>query len=151
MNYEIVEVEEKIVVGESIKTCNQNLQSVRDIGNLWQGVLSRGIFDRIDHKVTGKAIGLYTDYEGDASQPYRFACAMEVYQADQTNMDIYRIPKGPYAKFTVYGNLVEAVGKAWQEIWHMPLERAYTFDYEVYHNDSEDMNQQHIDIYVSLK
>ena len=44
-----------------------------------------------------------------------------------------------------------AVGEAWEKIWSMDLPRAYDYDFEVYHNDSTDMNNQTIDLYISLQ
>lgn len=32
----------------------------------------------------------------------------------------------------------------------MELDRKYTYDFEVYHNDSQDMNNQTIDIYIAI-
>ena len=69
MKYEIVELEEKMVVGVSIRTSNQNGKAIQDIGLTWQKLFQKGNYDQIPNKVNGKTIGLYTDYEGDYTKP----------------------------------------------------------------------------------
>ena len=150
MNYEIVTLEKKTVVGKSIITTNENGQSMKDIGAMWQHFIGKGIYDSIENKSTGKGIGLYTDYEGDATKPYRFMCCTEVSKSDNPNHETRVIDGEKYAKFTIKGDIVESVGKAWKEIWAMDLDRKFSYDFELYHNDSEDMNNQTIDIYISI-
>ena len=57
---------------------------------------------------------------------------------------------GKYAKFVIHGDVQNAVGQAWQEIWKMDLNRKYTCDFEEYQNNSEDMLKQEIHIYIAL-
>ncbi|WP_228727724.1 GyrI-like domain-containing protein [Fusibacter ferrireducens] len=150
MNYEIVTLEAITVVGKSIVTTNENGQSMYDIGAMWQQFISEGLFERIEDQTTGKGIGLYTDYEGDFTKPYRFMCGVAVSKGGQNDFETRTIAGGKYAKFTIIGDAVESVGKAWQDIWAMDLDRKYAYDFELYHNDNEDMSQQTIEIYISL-
>jgi predicted transcriptional regulator YdeE len=138
------------VVGKSIITTNENMQSAKDIGTMWQHFIYDGVFESIENQKTGKGIGLYTDYEGDATKPYRLVCCVEVTESDNPDLETRTILSGKYAKFTVRGNMVHAVGAAWQEIWQMDLDRKFSYDFELYHNDSDDMNNQTIDIYIAL-
>ncbi|MBD8046513.1 MAG: effector binding domain-containing protein [Clostridium argentinense] len=152
MNYEIVNLQEKIIAGIGVKTTNKDMKAMADIGRLWEEFIGKKIIDSIPMKVNEKAIGLYTEYEGNYTKPYKFYCAVEVSDAIEDNDDIITkvIPSGKYAKFTVKGNVQKAVGEAWEKIWNMDLDRKYSCDFEVYHNDSEDINNQTIDIYISL-
>ncbi len=112
--------------------------------------MADNLYANIENKADHTAIGLYTEYEGDATKPYTFMCGCEV--ACETDcFDTITIPAGKYAKFTVIGDMVEAVGNAWGKIWSMDLDRAFTCDFEHYHNDNPDMSQQTIDIYIALK
>ena len=72
MKYEIVNLSEKEVVGLMKETTNNNNQAVVDIGLLWQEFLGNGVYSKIQNKINHKAIGLYTDYEGDFTKPYKF-------------------------------------------------------------------------------
>lgn len=153
MKYEIVELEEKKVVGVKIKTTNQNGKSIQDIGMTWQKLFADGIYEKIQNKVNNKTIGLYTEYEGDYTKPYTFVAGVEVSEELENNKEIVTkiIPKGKYAKFIITGDVQNSVGQAWQEIWSMDLKRKYNCDFEEYQNNSQDMQNQEIHIYIAIK
>ena len=153
MKYEIVELEEKVVAGISIKTTNEDVKAIQDIGITWNKLFSDGIYDKIQNKVNNKTIGLYTEYEGDYTKPYIFIAAAEVSQSVEVNGEIASkvIPKGKYAKFVIIGDVQNSVGQAWQEIWNMDLKRKYTCDFEEYQNNAEDMQKQEIHIYIAIE
>lgn len=152
MNYEIVNIQEKIVAGIGVETTNKNMKAMTDIGMLWGKFIGEKIIDSIPMRANEKAIGLYTEYEGDYTKPYKFYCTVEVSSTIEEKDDIVTkvIPSGRYAKFTVKGHMQKVVGEAWEKIWNMDLDRKYSCDFEVYYNDSEDINNQTIDIYISL-
>ena len=152
MKYEVVELQEKIVVGMKIKTTNQEGKAVQDIGLTWQKLFAYGIYEKIENKVNHKTIGLYTEYEGDYTKPYTFMAGAEVSKEVESNegLESIVIPKGKYAKFILIGDVQNSVGQAWQEIWNMDLKRKYTCDFEEYQNNSEDMQKQEIHIYIAL-
>lgn len=139
MEYEIVELEEKIVEGISIRTTNQDGKSIQDIGALWQKFYAEGEYNKIENKVNNKAIGLYTDYEGDYTKPYNFIACSEVNKKSE-NMEN-----------RIIGDVQKSVGEAWGKIWNMNLERKYTCDFEEYQNNTEDMQKQKIHIYIAIK
>ena len=153
MKYEIVELEEKIVEGIEVKTTNENGKSIQDIANMWQTFFMKGIYDNIENKVNVKTIGLYTDYEKDYTKPYNFVVCTEVSENSKNmeNRVVKVIPKGKYAKFVIHGDVQNAVGQAWQEIWKMDLNRKYTCDFEEYQNNSNDMQNQEIHIYIAIE
>ena len=153
MKYEIVELEEKIVEGIEVKTTNENGKAIQDIANMWQTFFMQGIYEKIENKVNGKTIGLYTDYEKDYTKPYNFVVCTEVSENSKNmeNRVVKVIPKGKYAKFVIYGDVQNAVGQAWQEIWKMDLNRKYTYDFEEYQNNSNDMQNQEIHIYIAVE
>ena len=87
----------------------------------------------------------------DASGDYTVSAACEV-KADAAvpeGMTRTVIPAGKYAKFIVKGNMHEAVGKFWQELWEMDLERSYGSDFEEYQNS--DMEYAEIHMYIGIK
>ena len=51
MKYEIVELDEKVVVGIKIRTTNQEGKSIQDIGKTWQKLFADKIYDNILNKV----------------------------------------------------------------------------------------------------
>lgn len=150
MEYKIVELQEKIIEGIGIRTTNENGKSIQDIGKLWQKFFAEGEYDKIEHKANQKTIGLYTDYEGDYTKPYYFMVGCEVEKESQNRM-MKIIPKGKYAKFVIKGDVQKSVGEAWGKIWQMDLKRKYDCDFEEYQNNSQDMQNQEIHIYIGLE
>lgn len=147
MEYEIIELEEKIVEGISIKTSNQNGQSMKDIGMSWKKFFTEGVYNKIENKINDKTIGLYTDYEKDYTKPYNFMAGVQVKQKSNNieNRVNKIIPKGKYAKFIITGDVQKSVGEAWEKIWNMNLKRKYTCDFEEYQNNTE------IYIYIAIE
>ena len=151
MNYEIVTLKERVVQGKSIVTTNENAKAMNDIGKAWDEFINDGIYKGIEDKVNAQVMGLYYNYEDDMTGAYNFMACCEVETDQMVLNECVVIPESKYAKFSFKGNMITDVVKVWEQIWTLPIERKYTFDFEVYHNDSTDMDNQTIDIYISLK
>lgn len=153
MEYEIVELEEKLVEGISKITTNQNGKAIQDIGIVWQRFFADGEYNKIKNKSNNKTIGLYTDYEGDYTLAYNFVACCEVNKKSDNMEDRITkiIPKGKYAKFVIIGDVQNSVGEAWGKIWSMDLKRKYTCDFEEYQNNTENMQNQEIHIYIAIE
>ncbi len=146
MNYEIVTLAEKIVVGVSATTGNSDPNMAKIIGGLWEKLYQGGVNAAIKNKVNEYAIGLYSDYAADS---YCVTAGNEVSKAENPELTVKIIPAGKYAKFSVHGHMERAVAEAWGEIWQMELPRSFTGDFEEYRNaDFENCN---IDLYIALK
>lgn len=150
MNYEIVTLKEKTVAGISARTNNTSPDAGAVIGGLWSRFYNDGIYDSITDKANEKALGIYTDYAGDAASDYTVVVACETAKAPQDKaLSVRQIPAGRYAKFIIHGDMVQAVSGAWQEIWQMDLPRSFQCDFEEYQDDC--MDNAEIHIYVGLK
>lgn len=150
MKYEIVTLQEKIAVGVSARTNNLSPDMGAVIGGLWNRFYNEGIYASIPEKTNMKALGIYTDYEGDEKNDYTTIVACETAkEPKEGEYTVCRIPAGRYAKFTIHGDMVQAVASAWQEIWQMNLPRTFKCDFEEYQDDS--MDNAEIHIYVGLK
>lgn len=152
MNYEIVNLKEKQVVGLVKETTNINNKSMEDIGMLWEEFLGRGHWQNIKNRKDNKCIGLYTDYKGDFTQPFNFFCCCEVdkYVAIKEPLVSKTIPSGKYAKFVINGDVKKSVGEFWMKLWEMDLDRKYSCDFEEYQDNTQDMQNQEIHIYISI-
>lgn len=146
MNYEIVELKEKIVVGVSTETSNKDPEMNTKIQKLWEDLYQGEINSQIKNKVNEFAIGLYSDYNGDGG--YTVTAANEVSKSENEELTTKIIPAGKYAKFSVHGNMVTAVAKAWEDIWKMDLDRSFAADFEEYLNS--DWEHADIDLYIAL-
>ncbi|SET29892.1 Predicted transcriptional regulator YdeE, contains AraC-type DNA-binding domain [Natronincola peptidivorans] len=146
MNYEVVNLEEKIVVGVSAITSNADPKMGEIIGGLWEKLYQGGVNATIKNKANQYAIGLYSDYSKDT---YCVTAGNEVSKAENQELTVKIIPAGRYAKFSVHGHMEKAVAEAWNEIWKMDLDRSFTGDFEEYLNS--DWENANIDIYIALK
>ncbi|MCI8408612.1 MAG: AraC family transcriptional regulator [Lachnospiraceae bacterium] len=150
MNYEVVELKEKTVVGVMAKTNNFAPDMGQVIGGLWQKFYE-GIYTEITNKLNEKALGIYTDYEGDEKDDYHVIVAYEVEKAENLPRDTVKkvIPAGKYAKFIVKGHMQKAVAEFWEKLWQMNLPRTFICDFEEYQN--ENMEDAEIHIYISIQ
>lgn len=146
MNYKIVNLEEKIIVGVSTTTSNDDPKMGEKIGKLWSDLYQGGANEKIKNKVNEYAIGLYSDYTENS---YTVTAGNEVSKSENDELITKIIPAGRYAKFSVHGHMERAVAQAWGEIWQMQLERSFTGDFEEYLNS--DFENSDIDIYIALK
>lgn len=144
MNYEIVNLEEKVIVGVSTTTSNEDPEMGEKISKLWVELYQEGV--NVKNRVNDHAIGLYSDY---SEQGYVVTAGNEVSKSDNDELTTKIIPGGRYAKFSVHGHMVTAVANAWQEIWKLDLDRSFTGDFEEYLNT--DFEHADIDIYIALK
>lgn len=151
MDYEVVNIEEKMVAGIRIRTKNSDKNVNRDIGMLWDKFYKESIYESIPNKKNGKSIGLYTNYESDADGAYDVFVCCEVKDSSNlpSGVQLKIIPKGKYAKFIVKGNMHKAAAEFWMKLWNMNIDRKYSCDFEEY-QESSDMNNAEIHIYISL-
>lgn len=150
MNYEVVTLEEKTIVGVTARTKNSDENMPMIIGGLWQQFYQDGIYATISDKVNEKAIGIYSDYESDFTSEYSVYVGCEVAKTSPVLNTVTKIiPAGKYAKFIVHGHMQKAVADFWEKLWKMDLERSYQCDFEEYQN--ADVENAEIHIYISLK
>ena len=143
MNYEIVELKEKTIAGFAARTGNEDPQMGAIIGDLWKQLYTPENTEKIQNRVNAYAIGLYSDYDKEG---YQVTAGFEVSDAENGNgFAVKTIPAGRYAKFSVHGDMIEAVANSWKEIWETPLDRTFTGDFEEY------LSQKDIDIYIAIK
>lgn len=152
MEYQVVTLNEKKVVGLNARTANSDPQMGAIIGSLWQTLFTQGVYGSIPYKSGTNTIGLYSDYECGCEGAYDITVGCEVEKTDPAvaGTVIKTIPAGRYAEITVDGGTVDAVAQAWNEIWKMPLERAYTADFEEYRS-SADGELKEIHIFIALQ
>ena len=142
------------VIGISVRTTNENGQSAKDIGELWNKFMSEGIIDKIPNKVDNTIYSIYTEYESDHTKPYTTILGCKVSSTDTipNGMTAKTFKGGNYTKFVVKGNLTKgAVYKEWLKIWNTDLEREYTADFEVYGEKAQNPNDAEVEIFIAVK
>ena len=148
MNYEIVNLEEKIVVGVTARTGNTDPDCQKIIGGLWQDFMGKGIFASLENKANAYCVGLYSNYNFD-EMTYDVTVGAEVFANENSEFSEKTIPAGKYAVFNVKGDVVTDVSNAWNEIWAMPLERSLTGDFEEYLSNENGVAD--VKIYIAVK
>ncbi len=148
MNYEIVNLEEKIVVGVTARTGNNDPDCTKIIGGLWEEFMCKGVCTSLKNKANEYCIGLYSDYNFD-EMTYAVTVGAEVSENANPELSAKTIPAGKYAMFNVKGDVVTDVANAWEKIWALPLERTYIADFEEYLSNENGVAD--VNIYVALK
>ncbi len=151
MNYEIITLPEKTIIGISARTNNQSPEMSETIGKLWQKFYLENCYPTILNKANSKALGIYTDYVGTEMDDYTVFVGCEVTKMQDISKELTSmvVPAGKYAKFIVKGNMLTAVVEFWQKLWLMDLSRSYICDFEEYQN--ADPENAEIHIYIGLK
>ena len=142
------------VIGIETRTTNENNQCFVDIKNTWQKFFSENILEKIPNKVDGTIYSVYTDYEGDHTQPYTYILGAKVNAIDSIpeGMRAIEVPASQYKKFTAKGNLNEnVVYEEWKKIWNTPLKRTYTTDFEILDERAKNPENAEVDIFISVE
>lgn len=151
MDYEVVTLAEKKVVGISTRTNNFAPDMGEKIGQLWQQFYDENIYPKIPNTANAKALGIYTEYEADEKADYTVMVACEVSETSD-GFETRLIKAGKYAKFVVKAEqdqVFAEVAAAWHDIWQMVLPRSFDADFEEYQESLEKDAEVHI--YIGLK
>ena len=142
------------VVGISVRTTNEHMQAATDILALWNTFFAENIGSKISNKTTEELYCVYTDYETDFTKPYTTILGYKVahLNAIPEGLTGTTVPEKEYQVFTAKGKLAEgAVYNEWTKIWNTSIDRAYTADFEIYGERSQDPENGEVDIYIALK
>lgn len=134
------------------KTTNENNQSSRDCGDLWQKFEKDKIFDLIPNKLTNEIYAVYFNYEKDETKPFSYfiGCKVDENSIVPEGLDSLNIPSQNYVKYTAKGIMTGCITEAWRKIWNSDIQRKFGFDFEVYDERSQNWNDAELDIYISI-
>ncbi|MGQ1785127.1 MULTISPECIES: GyrI-like domain-containing protein [unclassified Saccharicrinis] len=141
------------VIGISVKTTNENGQAAQEIAKMWQRFMSENIFEKIPNKADGVVYSLYTDYEGDHTQPYTaiLGCKVKNLNSIPDGMVGRSFVGGNYIKTSEKGDLTKGlVVKHWSRIFEMKWDRNYVADFEVFGEKAQDPFDAEVDFYVGV-
>ena len=143
------------IIGLATQTSNNDGQAIEDLGKLWAQFFGDNIIVKIPNAISSNIYSVYTDYESDFRGKYTTIIGLEVSTLDE-------IPEGMigrefqpqiFKKYIAKGELHEAVGKTWAEIWNDDeiLNRTYIYDYELYTEKAQNPADAEIEIYIGVK
>ena len=151
----LVRHEGAVVIGKDVSTSNADeVDPARaKIPGLWQRFYAEGVLGQIPGKtVPVVPLGVYTDYEGDHTAPYRLLAGAAVQEGTPSPAGLARarIPAGRYLLFKAEGDMPRVVIDTWAAIWDYFSKspghaRAYTADFELYRGPKT------VEIYIAVK
>ena len=151
---EKVVLQEINIAGVSVRTSNLNQQSSKDMYELWETFLSRGIIHQLPERISDDIYCVYTHYESDHMGPYTAILGYQI-PSDATvaePLTNVKIKTDAYFRFAPKGDLRnELIEKSWQEIWSSDLPRSYHADFEVYGEQAREIENAMVEIFISVK
>lgn len=134
------------------KTRNDNGQSGKDCGELWQHFELNKITELIPNKISNAIYTVYYDYESDEKGlfSYFIGCKVEPNTETPENLDELLIPEQNYHKETAKGQMTACITDAWETIWNSNINRRFGFDFEIFDERSHDWEDAEIDIFISV-
>lgn len=148
-----VKVEPFKIIGIAVTTSNLEGKSQKDIGELWARIMSQNLVEKIPNKLSTEIYSLYTNYQGDHTQPYDTILGCKVDSLDEIPEGFIgqSFDGGNYQKFLCKGDLTKgAVYSTWSSIWNEKLDRIFTADFEIYGSKAQNPQDAELDIYVSI-
>lgn len=150
-----IKIEAFDIIGIKVRTTNENGQSGKDIGPLWERFFKENILMKIPNKISQEIFSIYTNYEGYHTKPYDTIIGCKV-------SSLENIPEGMVGQHFEEGNYVNVVSKgdmtegkmiyeSWLGIWEMDLDRIYTADFEIYGEKAQNPNDAEVDIMIAIK
>ncbi|GAB3342066.1 GyrI-like domain-containing protein [Marivirga atlantica] len=142
------------IIGISVRTTNKNDLASEQIAALWGEFLEKNLITQIPNKVDDTIYSLYTEYEGDYTQPYTAILGCKVHSLDNIPEGMLgkSFSGGDYVKTTAKGDLMNGlIVNHWNSIFEMNLDRKYTADFEVFGEKAQDKNNAEVDFYVAVK
>lgn len=151
MTYTIEKKEKKLFIGLPVRTSNARF--LNDVPPIWAKFNSEKLESKIPNRSAHNLLVVYTEYEGDYTQPYTYLIGSEVSSKNQIppEMRVIEIPKATYAVFTARGAFPNSLITTWQMIWRTPLPRLYTADFELYPPDYNPKANPEVKVYIAIK
>jgi predicted transcriptional regulator YdeE len=126
------------IAGFSIRTTNENQQSIKDQGGLWRRFFMEKPAVTLGDIIIDptKIYGLYYDYESDFMKPYSFLAGFQIVPGSMVpkGMTAVAVPAREYSVFETIDadDIPTRIGEVWIRIWHSNAKRSYGHDLEVY-------------------
>lgn len=142
------------IIGIGVRTTNENNQAAQEIAALWQRFMHDNVLATIPNKVDDTVYSLYTDYEGDHTQPYTALLGCKVENLDEIPEGMLgkSFEGGSYVKTTAQGDLMKGlIVNHWSKIWEMGLDRTFTADFEVFGEKAQNPTDAEVDFYVAVR
>ncbi|MGE0206878.1 MAG: GyrI-like domain-containing protein [Candidatus Babeliales bacterium] len=138
------------VIGIELQVNNPD-EALYKIDNFWRKFRDQKIKDQISNKINpDETIAVYTNYnvEGQGYSLILGARVKDLINDIPEGMVGIEIPEQTYAIFSKKGSIPEIIQDGWKQVWEEPLARAYTYDFELYKDESLDNGS--VEFYVAV-
>ena len=134
------------------KTTNENNQSNKVCGLLWQQFESGNFREIIPGKLSDDIYAVYFDYEHQDKAVffYFIGCRAEDTATAPAGLQALQIPGQHYEKYTAKGVMTGCITDQWMAIRESGIRRLFGFDFELYDQKSRDWSNAEVDICVSV-
>lgn len=151
MHHTIENQKKTFFIGLELRTDNQKCSLEMPAHK--ERFFNQNILAKIPNKINGNILAVYTDYEGDYTQPYSWILGTEVSSLDEIPAGLVGkvIPESKYAVFTTRGEFPQGLIAAWQAIWQSNLSRSYTTDFELYSSSFDPQRHPEVKVYIAIK
>lgn len=143
------------IIGIATRTTNKDNKSQKDLEELWGQFYSENILEKVSNKISNEIISIYTDYKSDYTEDYTTIIGVAVSSIDKVPNGLIgrEFPSENFQKFVAKGDMPNAVVETWNEIWKKDkeLNRKYTYDFEIYGENSQNGENSEVDIYIAIE
>lgn len=142
------------LIGIAVRTTNANNKAATDITMLWEKFRQEDILNKISNRIDNTIYSVYTNYEGDHTQPYTtiIGCKVGILDMIPNGMVGLCFEGGNYVRITARGNLAEGlIVKEWSKIWNMKLERTFSTDFEEFGEKALNPSDAEVNFYIAVK
>lgn len=121
------------VVGISVRITDRDSAS-EQINALWERFFKESVGQGVANKVDDVIYAVYSDYEGDYTDPYRITIGYKVEVGFEVPGALHhvQVQSADYAMMSAAGEQPKALIETWEAIWQSDLDRLYQTDFEVY-------------------
>ena len=125
------------------------------MGKLWGQFFTENIIEKIPNKISSYILCIYTDYESDYTGEYTTIIGVPVSTLAEVPSGLIgrEFEAGNVLKFVAKGEMSSAVVNTWIDIWHRDkeLNRKYSYDFEVYGENSNNGDKSEVEIFVAVR
>ena len=149
-----IQIDSFKIIGISVRTTNENGQSMIDMGELWSRLYADKIISKIPDRISDDIYAIYTDYASNYKGAYTAIIGCKVKSLDKipNGMTGKIIQGGKFLCYNEKGKLPDVVVARWKEIWNNDslLNRKYAADFEVYNQEHSTPENTEVDILISI-
>lgn len=122
------------------------------IGPFWQNFRKNNIKATIPNQLQPEqTFAVYTNYgpEGEGYSLILGTPVQYIVNNIPDGMVGIEIPEQTYAVFSKKGTIPSIIQETWQKVWQSPIPRAYTYDFEIYKNES--LDNAEVEFYIAVR